>query len=505
MTLARTNLLRSLALALVAAVLITTGVEWLRGRDRAATLERIAVAYQTEVVRQSCESDPLWFLAGPRTGRPRPEERLLPDADVRLPRPSSEPLPFEFFSYDDQFTGTSVPAPRFPEHFRRAMRGSPPTRIMRGSYSSPTGTGHEIAILTGWTPGPCAVLLFRLQPQPRMALTRLAIFLVVFAIGFVVAKYTVAPVTRRIRTLSVAARASARDNYSQMAPITGDDEISSLGAVFNDAANDIRQRVTDAQDREEALRRFVSSTSEGVAVPLAALEKRLGSLDRLRGLSSDAAQEVRGALRDVHLLSMRLQNLAAVAELRKVTDSSPRQSVDLRARDQRRRDEPCADRARLGGDDQGRAARTARRSCRPIASLIDRAVGNLVDNAILYNRPGGVVKIDLRGYERDGRFSLRVIDNGRGVTDDEFAGLTANKRFRGDEATSRRPGGRGLGLALTREIADRFGLQLELRRPSAGGFEAELLTRPRARSRNKRALVRSKAHTEIWRATERTG
>src|SRR6187401_349028 len=112
MTLARSNLLRSLALALVAAVLITTGVEWLRGRDRAATLERIAVAYQTEVVRQSCESDPLWFLAGPRTGRPRPEERLLPDADVRLPRPSSESLPFEFFSYDDQFTGTSVPAPR---------------------------------------------------------------------------------------------------------------------------------------------------------------------------------------------------------------------------------------------------------------------------------------------------------------------------------------------------------------------------------------------------------
>ncbi len=479
MTLARTNLLRSLALALVAAVLITTGVEWLRGRDRAATLERIAVAYQTEIVRQSCESDPLWFLAGPRTGRPRPEERLLPDADVRLPRPSSEPLPFEFFSYDDQFTGTSVPAPRFPEPFRRAMRGSPPTRIMRGSYSSPAGTGHEIAILTGWTPGPCAVLLFRLQPQPRLALTRLAIFFVVFAIGFLVAKYTVAPVTRRIRTLSVAARASARDNYSQMAPITGDDEISSLGAVFNDAANDIRQRVTDAQDREEALRRFVSSTSEGVAVPLGALEKRLGSLDRLRGLSGDAAQEVRGALRDVHLLSMRLQNLAAVAELRKVTDSSPRQSVDLQAviNDVVTSRAPIARASEVTikvAPADGTAILSADRS------LIDRAVGNLVDNAILYNRPGGVVKIDLRSYERDGRFSLRVVDNGRGVTDDEFAGLTANKRFRGDEATSRRPGGRGLGLALTREIADRFGLQLELRRPSAGGFEAELLTRTKS-------------------------
>ena len=179
-------------------------------------------------------------------------------------------------------------------------------------------------------------------------------------------------------------------------------------------------------------------------------------------------------MRDVHLLSMRLQNLAAVAELRKVTDSSPRQSVDLQAviNDVVTSRAPIARASEVTikvAPADGTAILSADRS------LIDRAVGNLVDNAILYNRPGGVVKIDLRGYERDGRFSLRVVDNGRGVTDDEFAGLTANKRFRGDEATSRRPGGRGLGLALTREIADRFGLQLELRRPSAGGFEAELL------------------------------
>jgi len=40
-----------------------------------------------------------------------------------------------------------------------------------------------------------------------------------------------------------------------------------------------------------------------------------------------------------------------------------------------------------------------------------------------------------------------VIDNGPGVSDEEFTGLTANKRFRGDEASTRRPGGRGLGLA----------------------------------------------------------
>jgi signal transduction histidine kinase len=479
MTLARANFLRSLVLATGAAALILIGVEWLRGRDREIALERIAAAYQTEVVRQSCESDPQWFLAGPRTGRPRAEDRLQPDADVRLPRPSNAELPFEVFPFDEQFTGTSVASPRFPEEFRRSMRASPPVRTMRGAYSSQAGTGLQVAQLTGWAPGPCAVLLFRTQPVPYHTLKSVALFVMLFVVSFGVAFFSAVPVAARVRTLAAAARASARDNYSGMVPIKGNDEISSLGAVFNDTAADIRQRITDAQDREEALRRFVASTSEGVSVPLAALEKRLGSLDRLKGLSPDAAREVRGALRDAHHLMSRLQNLAAVAELRKVTDASPREPVDLGA---------VVDRVVASREALARASEVTIQKGAPDgaatisadSSLIEQAIGNVIDNAILYNRPGGTVRIDLRGYERDGRFSLRVIDNGRGVTDDEFAGLTANKRFRGDEATTRRPGGRGLGLALAREIADRFDLQLDLRRPSAGGFEVELSTRPKA-------------------------
>jgi signal transduction histidine kinase len=69
-----------------------------------------------------------------------------------------------------------------------------------------------------------------------------------------------------------------------------------------------------------------------------------------------------------------------------------------------------------------------------------------------------------------------VIDTGRGVSDDEFQGLTAIRRFRGDEGWNRRPNAPGLGLAVAREIADRSGLDLQLGRPDAGGFEAELTT-----------------------------
>jgi signal transduction histidine kinase len=88
--------------------------------------------------------------------------------------------------------------------------------------------------------------------------------------------------------------------------------------------------------------------------------------------------------------------------------------------------------------------------------------------------PGGRITVSLQPEEDGRRFRLWVADTGRGVSDEEFRGLTAIRRFRGDEGRIRRPGAPGLGLALAREIVDRFNLQLDLKRPGAGGFEVEI-------------------------------
>src|SRR5205814_6978413 len=85
------------------------------------------------------------------------------------------------------------------------------------------------------------------------------------------------------------------------------------------------------------------------------------------------------------------------------------------------------------------------------AGLLEQAIGNLVDNAIRYNRAGGQVTVTL-DRTGDGRFSLRVADDGPGAPDDVLANLNAKRRFRGDEGRTRRPGELGLGLAVVREV-----------------------------------------------------
>jgi len=476
MTLSRRVTLVSIGLAVLAVVLLVLVVERVRDRDAAAALVRVSDAHLTDVVRDACEADPQWFLAGPRGSRPSMAERALPDADVRLPRPSRDELPLEYFAYDDQFSAMSTAAPRFPDDFKRAMRASPPPESVQGPYDSKEGTGLQMARFTGWTPGSCAVLLYRMRPAPNPIRTRFVLFGAIFVVCFGVAMLTARPIANRISRLAAAARESARADYSGITTVTGRDDISSLGAAFNEAAADIRRRIVDAQDREETLRRHVEVTKEDVVSPLAGLEQRLGQLQGGAGLPADAAEEIRRAVRDTHQLRARLQNLAAVARLRAVTEHSPREVVDLTSLMKHLVNTRAA-LARAAGVTIDVATIDADVLVKADGLLLEQAIGNVLDNAVLHSGPGSRVQVELRGFEHGGRFSLRIADNGRSVSDQDFADLTANRRFRGDESRTRRPGGRGLGLALAREVADRFALQLDLRRPNAGGFEAELTVR----------------------------
>jgi signal transduction histidine kinase len=318
-------------------------------------------------------------------------------------------------------------------------------------------------------------MLFRARPTGG-GWARVAFAGGAFVVGLAIALIAAGPTAARVRRLAEAARASAREEYATMAPIAGRDEIASMGAVFNEAAADIRRRMVDSADREEALQRHVTMTSEEVAAPLADVVSSLGTAHDTAGLPPAARAALRESLRNVHQLAGRLASLTAATRLR-AGERLSRERVDLGAIAREVVDERQA-LARASEVTLVFTPATGAVHVDADRALLAQAIGNVVDNAILFNRAGGRVDVELRSYEHGARFALRVADNGPGVSDEEFAGLTANKRFRGDVSRTRRPGGRGLGLAVAREVADRFGLQLDIRQPSAGGMEVEFSPRP---------------------------
>ena len=82
--------------------------------------------------------------------------------------------------------------------------------------------------------------------------------------------------------------------------------------------------------------------------------------------------------------------------------------------------------------------------------LLCRMFFNLVENAVKYNSPDGMVKVDVQ--QRDGQVVIHVTDTGRGIPR-EFWQSIFQPFFRVDKSLSRELGGAGLGLPLVWEIA----------------------------------------------------
>ena len=103
--------------------------------------------------------------------------------------------------------------------------------------------------------------------------------------------------------------------------------------------------------------------------------------------------------------------------------------------------------------------------------LIYRAIFNLVENGVKYNRPGGsvCVAVSQRGQEA----VIEVKDTGCGIPED-FRESVFQPFFRVDKSRSREKGGVGLGLALVWEIARLHGGDVRVRESGESGTKIEL-------------------------------
>jgi two-component system heavy metal sensor histidine kinase CusS len=86
--------------------------------------------------------------------------------------------------------------------------------------------------------------------------------------------------------------------------------------------------------------------------------------------------------------------------------------------------------------------------------LFQRAIANLIANAIAHTPPGGFIKIGARS--NDSTVYVEVADNGHGISPDDLPRVF-ERFYRADQTRSNAAGNLGLGLAIVRGIAGLHG------------------------------------------------
>ncbi len=90
---------------------------------------------------------------------------------------------------------------------------------------------------------------------------------------------------------------------------------------------------------------------------------------------------------------------------------------------------------------------------------LEEVLYNLLDNAVKYSNPGGLITI-AAARERDDRVSISVSDEGAGIAAADLPRIF-ERFYRADKARSRELGGTGLGLAIVKHIAHLHGGSVE--------------------------------------------
>ncbi|MFG1966740.1 sensor histidine kinase [Nonomuraea sp. NPDC049028] len=307
------------------------------------------------------------------------------------------------------------------------------------TYLDPTGSDPpEVKELHAVVDRVQADTLSALLPQAGLALV------VVTALAAVLCWAVAGRVLRPIRAISSAARRLSAENLTERVPVTTPaDELSALAGTVNDMLDRIQRGIAERDGILDSQRLFTANAAHELRTPLttarAAIDVTLdghpsrAELLAMAGDVRDAVEHMQRVLSGLLLLARSQAGLAA------------RQPADLTALAAAALDAVQA-RAAAADVTVWPRLRSAPVTGEPV--LLERMIGNLVDNAIRYNRAGGHLAVDTD--TAGGRAVLRVSNTGRQIPPEETETLL--EPFVHGQGTRVRTHGLGLGLTIVRAI-----------------------------------------------------
>ncbi|MBT2408332.1 MULTISPECIES: cell wall metabolism sensor histidine kinase WalK [unclassified Streptomyces] len=243
-------------------------------------------------------------------------------------------------------------------------------------------------------------------------------------------------------------------------PDEGEDEIARLSRSFNS----MTAALASSRDRQAQL---IADAGHELRTPLTSLRTNIELLAR----SEDTGRAIPPEDRRELLASVKAQmtELAAlIGDLQELSRPDALADGPLEVVALHEVAQSALSRARLRGPELSFTSDLAPWYVRGEAAALERAVVNVLDNAVKFSPAGGAVEVSLRAGE------LTVRDHGPGIPADDLPHVF--ERFWRSPSARALPGS-GLGLSIVARTVQRAGGSAELRAARGGGPGTEAVLR----------------------------
>lgn len=285
----------------------------------------------------------------------------------------------------------------------------------------------------------------------------LAIVVSAAAIGLLVTGF----LTRRLKKLNLDVERVTASHFTQQPisePRAGGDEIDRLVNAFFGMASQIRRQIAQLEDNDRLRRELVSNISHDLRTPLSATQGYLETL-LIRG-ESLSSNERRHYLTVARRHLMRLGNLITdLFELSKLDSAGI--SPNLEEFPLAELVQDVAQEFQLEAENKGVKLLMALGTGGAVTvgdiGLIQRALENLVRNAVHFTPAGGTVTLSI--VESPQSLNVAVSDTGPGIPERDLPRIF-DRFYRSESGEEARADSSGLGLAIAKRILDLHNSQI---------------------------------------------
>jgi two-component system, OmpR family, sensor histidine kinase MprB len=321
-----------------------------------------------------------------------------------------------------------------------------------------TVDGAHVRVFTfAYGPG-SAVQVARPLTEVERSLNRIGLFLIVVALGgiviaavlgLLVARAALTPVKRLTSTVE---RVTETQDLSERIDIDGKDELSRLAASFN-------TMLAALEESTRAQRQLVADASHELRTQLTSVRTNIEVLAGDRTLPpEERARLLSDVVEQLGEMTTLISELIELARAEQMTVEPEDVRLDLLVAD-------VVERARRNRPKVVYSVDLEPATVQGVPATIERAVGNLLDNAAKWSPAGAEVEVELH----DGQLLVR--DHGPGIAEEDLPYVF--DRFYRARGARGMPGS-GLGLAIVRQVAESHGGEVVAECADGGGTRMRL-------------------------------